>query len=60
MILRIKHCEVCIVDFSTMYRVQYKTPKEWVFVCKECLFYMVKLLSRRSRITFVKSRLSFD
>ena len=35
--LRIKHCEVCNVDFSTMYRVQYKTPKEWVFVCKECL-----------------------
>jgi hypothetical protein len=20
-----------------MYRVQYKNPKEWVFVCKECL-----------------------
>ena len=34
---RIKHCEVCKVDFSTMYRVQYKNPKEWVFVCKECL-----------------------
>jgi hypothetical protein len=34
---RIKHCEVCKIDFSTMYRVQYKSPKEWVFVCKECL-----------------------
>jgi len=26
--LRIKHCEVCNVDFSKMYRVQYKNPKE--------------------------------
>ena len=33
---RIKHCAICKVDFSTMYRVQYKNP-EWVFVCKECL-----------------------
>jgi len=24
---RIKHCEFCDVDFSTMYRVQYKKPK---------------------------------
>ena len=34
---RIKHCAICKVDFSTMYRVQYELPKEWVFVCKECL-----------------------
>jgi hypothetical protein len=34
---RMKLCEVCKIDFSTMYRVQYKNPKEWVFVCKECL-----------------------
>ncbi len=34
---RIKHCVICKVDFSTMYRVQYKNPKEWVFVCKKCL-----------------------
>ena len=27
----------CRFDFSIMYRVQYKNPKEWVFVCKECL-----------------------
>jgi hypothetical protein len=27
---RIKLCEVCKIDFS-------KNPKEWVFVCKECL-----------------------
>ncbi len=34
---RIKHCVVCKVNFSAMYRVQYKKPKEWVFICKECL-----------------------
>jgi hypothetical protein len=34
---RIKHCNVCKVDFSTMYRVQYKAVKEWVFVCEDCL-----------------------
>ena len=34
---RIKHCNVCNVDFSTLYRVQYKNPKEWVFVCEDCL-----------------------
>ncbi len=31
---RIKHCEVCKVDFSKMYRIQYKNPKEWVFIIK--------------------------
>jgi len=34
---RIKHCNVCNIDFSTMYRVQYENPKEWVFVCEGCL-----------------------
>jgi len=34
---RIKLCNVCKIDFSTLYRVQYKHPKEWVFVCKDCL-----------------------
>ena len=34
---RMKLCELCKIDSSTMYRVQYKNPKEWVFVCKECL-----------------------
>ena len=33
----IKHCNVCNIDFSTMYRVQYENPKEWVFVCEGCL-----------------------
>ena len=39
---RIKHCKVCNTDFSTMYRVQYKNPKEWVFVCKDCLLKVKK------------------
>ena len=34
---RIKHCNVCNIDFSTMYGVQYKNPKEWVFMCKDWL-----------------------
>ena len=34
---RIQHCNVCNIDFPTMYRVQYKNSKEWVFVCKQCL-----------------------
>jgi hypothetical protein len=39
---RIKPCKVCNIDFSIMYRVQYKNPKEWVFVCKECLLNVKK------------------
>ncbi len=35
--LRVKHCELCNVDFSVMYRVRYKNNKEWGFVCKDCL-----------------------
>jgi len=35
--MRIKYCAVCSEDFSTMYRIQYKQPKEWVFVCENCL-----------------------
>ena len=34
---RIKQCAIYKVDFSTMYRNQYKNPKEWEFLCKECL-----------------------
>ena len=33
----IKHFNVCSVDFPTMYRIQYKNPKEWVFVFEESL-----------------------
>ncbi len=39
---RIKHCAICKVDFPTMYRIQYKNSKEWVFVCKECLINVKK------------------
>lgn len=39
---RIKYCKICFKDFATMYRVQYKDPKEWVFVCKECLLNLKK------------------
>ena len=37
---RIKNYTICKVDFSTMQQVQYKKPKEWVFLCKE---YLVKI-----------------
>ena len=33
---RIKYCEICNVDFSSMYRVQYKNPKNG-FLCVKCL-----------------------
>lgn len=39
---RIKYCEICKTDFSTMYRVQYKMPKEWIFVCENCLLSLKK------------------
>jgi len=34
---RIKYCEICKKDFSTMYRIQYQLPKKWIFTCKDCL-----------------------
>lgn len=34
---RIKYCEICKQDFSTMYRIQYQLPQKWVFTCKDCL-----------------------
>ena len=39
---RLKYCAVCEKDFSTMYRIQYKLPKAWVFTCKECLIKVKK------------------
>ena len=39
---RIKYCNVCNIDFPTMFRVQYKKPKEWVFVCEQCLIQIKK------------------
>jgi hypothetical protein len=35
--MRQKYCDICQRDYSTMYRIQYKQPKVWVFVCKDCL-----------------------
>ena len=35
--MREKHCEICKNSFSTMFRVQYKPNKNWVFVCEACL-----------------------
>ena len=35
--IRIKYCGLCNVNFSVMYRIQYKNPKKWIFVCKDCL-----------------------
>ena len=35
--MRIKHCAICKKDFSIMYRINYKSIKEWVFTCENCL-----------------------
>ena len=35
--MREKYCEVCNNSFSTMFRIQYKSDKNWVFVCELCL-----------------------
>ena len=34
---QVLNVDECNIDFATMYRVQYRHPKEWVFVCSECL-----------------------
>jgi hypothetical protein len=39
---RIKYCEICEKDFSTMYRIQHKLPKKWIFACKDCLLNLKK------------------
>ena len=35
--IRAKYCGLCSVNFPVMYRIQYKNPKRWIFVCKDCL-----------------------
>lgn len=35
--MRIKYCDICEQEFSTMYRILYKQSKNWVFVCENCL-----------------------
>tara|TARA_B100001057_G_scaffold451200_1_gene493981 strand:- start:14980 stop:15141 length:162 start_codon:yes stop_codon:yes gene_type:complete len=32
-----KYCEICKVSFTTMFRIQHKDGKNWVFACKSCL-----------------------
>ena len=34
---RIKHCDRCSTEFSTLYRVRYLTDKKWYFLCKTCV-----------------------
>ncbi|NQX78079.1 hypothetical protein [Gilvibacter sp.] len=40
--MRKKNCEICSQDFDTMFRVQYKQPKAWVFLCESCLLRVKK------------------
>ena len=42
MTARRKFCEICEQEFSTMFRIQYKLPKKWVFVCENCLLKVKK------------------
>ena len=39
---RVKYCDVCKIDFSTLFRVQHQIPKKWEFVCHECLLILKK------------------
>ena len=34
---RIKHCDRCSTEFSTLYRVRYLADKKWYFLCKNCV-----------------------
>ena len=34
---RVKYCEICKKNFSTLYRIQYKAVKQWFFKCEKCL-----------------------
>jgi hypothetical protein len=40
--LRAKDCDLCKKEFPTMYRIQYKLQKVWVFVCKDCVIAIKK------------------
>lgn len=40
--MRVKHCAICDKEFSTLFRIQYKQPKKWVFVCESCLLNVKK------------------
>ena len=41
---RIKHCVICKVDFPTMYRVQYKNPKNGCLSVKSVLWTLKKTI----------------
>ena len=40
--MRKKKCESCKKEFSTLFRVTYKMPKNWVFLCENCLLIVKK------------------
>lgn len=40
--MRVKNCEICNKEFSTMFRIQYKQPKKWIFACEICLLSVKK------------------
>ncbi len=37
MLMRTKECSICETFFTTLYRIQYRQPKAWVFACESCL-----------------------
>lgn len=37
MLMRTKECSICETSFTTLYRIQYRQPKAWVFACESCL-----------------------
>ena len=54
---RIKHCEICKKDFSVMYRIQYKSIKEWIFSCKDCLSIVKKTISFTNMVVLGKNKI---
>ncbi|MDA8948693.1 hypothetical protein N9H57_06105 [Flavobacteriaceae bacterium] len=34
---RIKSCNRCKEEFDVMYRVQYKSNRQWKFLCEQCV-----------------------
>ena len=40
--MRDKYCEICKNSFSTMFRIQHKSNKNWVFVCEQCVISVKK------------------
>ena len=40
--MREKYCEICSKPFSIMFRTQYKSGKNWAFLCESCLISVKK------------------